>query len=379
MKTNQKIAIVTHDMFYGCPHALRDYVLSKKVKKVTFISLPLVEQRKSSICVYGEGKLILQRQIDYKVRGVLSYIIDFFLVIYWVIGQREKYNLFIAVDPLNAFSGLVLKKLGLIERIIFYSMDFVPIHFENRLLNFIYHKIESLCVKNSDEVWNVSPKIAEGREEFLSISKKKYPQKVVNSGIWINKVKKFPFEKVKRHQLLFLGHLLKKQGIQLVLEAAPFVIKKIPDFKFVILGGGEYEENLRKQVEKLNIKKYVEFKGWIEDREVIDTTLGESAIAIVTYVPEKEKLRNFSYYGDPIKIKEYLASGLPIILTDVSHNAKEIHEERCGILVNYDKKDIENAIISLLNNEEKLKEYRKNAFEYAKGFDWNVIFSRAFN
>lgn len=379
MNINQKMAIVTHDMFYGVPHALRDYVLNKKVERVIFISLPLVEQRKASLDVYRSGRLISRKQIDYKIRGTLSYVIDFFLVIYWIIRQGEKYNLIIAVDPLNAFSGLVMKRLGFIERIIFYSMDFVPIHFENRLFNFIYHKIESLCVKNSDEVWNVSPKIAEGRKEFLSISKKKYPQKVVNSGIWVNKVKKFPFERVKKHQLLFLGHILKKQGIQLVLEVIPLIVKKIPDFKFIILGGGEYEENLKRQVEKLDIKKYVEFKGWIKDREVIDTTLGESAAAIATYVPEKEKLRNFSYYGDPIKIKEYLASGLPIILTDVSHNAREIHKKRCGILVNYDKRDIENAIISLLDNEEKLKEYRANAFEYAKGFDWNVIFSRAFN
>lgn len=379
MKVDQKIAIVTHDMFYGVPHALRDYLLNKKLEKLVFIGHPLVEQRKSSIAVYKRGELIYQRYITQRVYGIFSYIFDFFLTIFWVMKQREKYNMFIAVDSLNAFTGLVLRRTGIVKRVVFYAMDFNPIRFNNFLLNSIFHKIEEVCVRNSDEAWNVSPKIAEGREKFLSISQKKYPQKVVNSGIWINKIKQFPFEKVKKHQLLFLGHLLKKQGLQMVLEATQLVIKQIPDFKFVILGGGEYENNLKNIAKELSIEKYVEFKGWVSERKIIDTTLGESAAAIAVYVPEKEKLYNFSYYGDPIKLKEYFASGLPVILTDVPHNAKEIARRKCGIVVEYKKEDIANAIVTILKDEKKLKEYRHNAVKYAKEFDWNIIFSNVLN
>lgn len=379
MKTNQKIAIVTHDMFYGVPHALRDYLLNKKVEKVVFIGHPLVEQRKSSIVVYKNGKLFSQKCIEQRIHGIFSYIFDFFLTIYWTIKLREKYDLFIAVDPLNAFSGLILRRMGMVKKVIFYAMDFNPIRFDNRLLNSIFHKIEKICVENADEIWNVSPKIAEGRERFLSISQKKYPQKVVNSGIWINKIKQFPFNRVKKHQLLFLGHLLEKQGLQMVLEATQLIIKQIPDFKFVILGGGEYEESLKKKAKELNIGEYVEFKGWVSERKTIDTTLGESAAAVAVYVPEKEKLYNFSYYGDPIKLKEYLASGLPVILTDVSHNAREIEKRGCGIVVEYKKEDIVNAVTTILKDEAKLKKYRENAIKYVREFDWNNIFSKALN
>lgn len=379
MKTNQKIAIVTHDMFYGAPHALRDYLLNKKIEELVFISHPLVEQRKSSVAVYKNGELISQKHITQNIHGMLSFLFDSFLTTYWIIKQKEKINVLIAVDCLNAFSALFLKKLGKVDKVIFYSMDFNPIRFNNRLFNSIFHKIEEVCVKNADEVWNVSPKIAEGREKFLSISQKKYPQKVVSSGIWIKKVKQFPFSKVRKHQLLFLGHLLKKQGLQMVLDAIPTIVKTIPDFKFLILGGGEYKSSLMNKVKQLKIEKHVEFKGWITNREIIDTTLGESAAAIVVYVPEKEKLYNFSYYGDPIKLKEYLASGLPVILTDVSHNAKEIEERKCGIVVEYKKEDIANAVVTILSDEEKLEEYRNNAINYAKEFDWNIIFSKVLN
>lgn len=379
MKTDQKIAIVTHEMFYGVPHALRDYMLNKKIDELIFIGHPLVEQRESSIAIYKKGNIVLEKHISQNVDGIVSYILNFLLTIYWILKQRKKYDIFVGVDILNALAGIVLRSMGVIKKVIFYAMDFVPKHFNNRLSNFIYHKIEEICVKNADEVWNVSPKIAEGRETFLHISQKDYPQKVVNSGIWIDKVRQFPFNKIKKHQLLFLGHLLKKQGLQMVLEAIPLIIKKIPDFKFVILGGGEYEDNLKKLAKALNIQRHVWLKGWIKDRKIIDTTLGESAAAIVVYVPEKEKIHNFSYYGDPIKIKEYLASGLPVILTDVPYNAREIQNRRCGIIVSYRKEEIANAIIKILSNEKELKEYRSNALVYAKEFDWNVIFSKAFN
>lgn len=383
MNIDQKIIIVTHEMFYGVPHALRDYLLNKKIKRVTFIGHPLIDQmidqRKSSVVVYEKGKQVSKKDVTRSIYSISSYIFDFFLTAYWIIKQREKYDIFIGIDALNSLSGLILRKIGKVEKVIFFAMDFHPSRFNNRLLNFLYHKLEEVSLKSSDEIWNVSPKIAEGRERFLHISQKAYPQKVVNSGIWNDKVKKFPFDKVKKHQLLFLGHLLEKQGLQMVLEATPLIVKKIPDFKFMVLGGGEYENNLKKLAEELKIQKYIEFKGWIKDRKIIDTTLGESAAAIVVYVPEKEKIYNFSYYGDPIKIKEYLASGLPVILTDVPHNAKEIGMRKCGIVVSYKKEEIANAVIKILGNEEELKDYRNNALAYAKEFDWNVIFSKVLN
>ncbi len=383
MNINQKIIIVTHEMFYGVPHALRDYLFNKKIKKLTFIGHPLIDQmtdkRKSAIIVYENGRKVFEKHITRNMFGISSYILDFLLTTYWIIKQGEKYDMFIGIDALNSVSGLLLKKIGKVKKVIFYAMDFHPARFSNGFLNFLYHKLEEICLKNSDEIWNVSPKIAEGRERFLHISQIDYPQKVVNSGIWNDKIKKFPFDKVKKHQLLFLGHVLEKQGLQMVLEAIPTIVKKIPDFKFMILGGGEYENNLKDLTEKLKIQKYVEFKGWIKDRKIIDTTLGESAAAIVVYVPEKEKIHNFSYYGDPIKIKEYLASGLPVILTDVPHNAKEIERRKCGIVVNYEKEDIASAVIRILSDEKELKNYRNNALAYAKEYDWNVIFSKVLN
>lgn len=177
--------------------------------------------------------------------------------------------------------------------------------------------------------------------------------------------------------MLFVGHLLEKQGVQLVLDAIPQIIKKIPKFKFLIIGGGEYETKLREKVKELNIQKYVRLEGWVKERSRLEKIMSESACAVALYKPEEEKLYNFTYYADPTKIKDYLGAGLPIILTDVPYNAGQIQSKKCGIIVSYSKDNIARAVVELMENSEKLKSFRRNALEMAKQFEWSKIFDKA--
>ena len=127
---------------------------------------------------------------------------------------------------------------------------------------------------------------------------------------------------------------------------------------------------------RLTLTKYVTFTGWIFDRKKLDVLISESAVGVAVYKPEKERLRNFSYFADPTKIKEYLSYGLPVILTDVPYNADEIVRKHAGIVVEYQKEQLAAAIISLLNNRQKLERYRNNALRLAREFDWNSIFRK---
>ncbi len=375
----KKIVIATHQMLYGASQALRDYLLKKKINELVYIGLPLVENKITSFHQFKKGKLVKSIEIKRRqVFGPLDYFTDAFFVFWWCIRLRGRYDVFIGVDPLNCIVGILLRLLGKTERVIFYSIDFVPVRFGNRLLNNIYHLLERLSVVFSNERWNVSPRIAEGRERFLKISEKKYRQNVVPIGIWNKKIKKTPFEKIKKHELLFVGHLIEKQGVQLVLDAIPQIIKKIPNFKFLIIGGGEYETKLKEKVKELDIQKYVKFQGWVKDRSKLEEMMSESACAAALYKPEEEKLYNFTYYADPTKLKDYLGAGLPIILTDVPYNAGQIQSKKCGIIVSYSKNEVARAVVDLMKDTEKLKNFRLNALEMAKEFEWTNIFDRAF-
>ena len=82
-----------------------------------------------------------------------------------------------------------------------------------------------------------------------------------------------------------------------------------------------------------------------KERKELEERMRNSALAVAMYEKNKE---SFTYYADPTKIKDYLSMGIPVLLTDLPYNAKEIEKEKCGIIVDYKKKDIADAVIKLM-------------------------------
>lgn len=373
--SGKKFVIITHYLVYGAPQALRDYLIDNKVKRLLFVAHPLdIGSERSYFELIENGKVKCKKISSLRTNiAIINYLIEVFLTLVWVFSSKEKYDLFIGVDNLNALAGLMLRGFGKVGKVVYYTIDYSPQRSQNNFLNFVYHKIDNFCVKYTNIVWNVSPRIARGRRKTKGLNFLK-KQKVVPIGVWFDMVKRRPFDKVKKHQLLFLGNLLEKQGVQVVINAIPAIIKEIPDFHFLIVGGGVYEKSLREQVNKMGLAKYVTFSGWIKDRKKLNELIPESVCAIAPYNPKKA---SYSYYADPTKIKDYLSAGLPVILTNVSYNAKEIERKKCGIVVNYKKEDIARTVINILGDEDKLRIYRENAVKYAKQFDWSKIFNQA--
>ena len=375
--SDKSVVIATHYLVYGAPQALKDYLIKLPVKELLFIGHPLkIDETRSFREVLLYGKLQEKKDFPFRVSiSIVNYIIEIILTFFWVVTRRKKYDLFVGVDNLNAFVGVLLRKMGVVKKVIFYTIDYVPVRFKNKQLNAIYHWLDKFCLTYADEVWNVSPRIVEGRERIKGLKKTKYTnQKVVPIGVWLKNIKPVPWQRVKKHQLLFVGHLLEKQGAQLVIRAIPEVVKKVPDFHFLVIGGGEYETALKRLVKKKKLAQYVTFTGWIKNRKQLEAAMRDSGLAIAMYKKEKN---SFTYYADPTKLKDYLAMGLPILLTDVPYNAREIERKKCGVIVKYNKKNIAEAIIQMIKDKKKLLVYRQNALACAKAFDWGVIFSEA--
>lgn len=374
--SNKRFAIATHYLVYGASQALREYLMKGAVGELTYISHPLKADSSRSFSErIRDGKVVRKKTSPIRFRFcVPNYFAEFFLSFFWMMRTPGKHDIMVGVDPLNCALAVLLKKLGKVRYAIYYTIDYVPVRFESKLLNRAYHWVDSFCVRHVDEVWNVSSRIALGREEFDGILQDRHLQKVVPIGIWFDKVRRLPFEKIKKHQLFFMGNLLEKQGVQLVIDAIPAIKEKVPDFHFFVVGGGEYEEALHQKVASMGLGEDVTFTGWIKERERIDQIMADSAIALALYDGEKD---NFTWYADPTKLKDYLSAGLPIILTDVPHNAQEIAQRECGLIVGYDARELADAVVALLQDEGKLRQWRQNAVDYVRQYEWTKVFEEA--
>lgn len=373
---NKQIVIVTHEYATGPSHALEIY-LKHKVEKLLFIAHPFVfaKDRRSHYRLYQDfGKLMKQKKfIEFVSNEFLSIIKDIILSFFWIL-KEGKFDVFVGVDATNTLVGILLKKIGFIKKVIFYTIDYVPKRFENRILNNTYHLFDKFAVAHSDFVWNLSSIMVDEREKRGVAAMYREKQIVVPVGTESG-IKQIPFKKIKRFHVVHMGHLIKKQGVQLLIEAIPEIVKQIPQFHAEIIGGGEYEIELKKLADKLSVSSYLTFYGFIKDLGEVERLLSYCALSIAPYVDSED---NYVRYTDPGKVKAYLTTGLPIIITRVPAIALEIERRKCGVVINYDKRQLASAVVKLLSNKTILMNYRKNAYNMGKEYRWNKVFDKAF-
>jgi len=371
---NKKYVIVTHKLYHGVSQDMYKYLKKKKIKTLLIEhDISNAKNRITHYSYFNGKKEIKNDTFNWNfLPDTVCYVKDFIYTFLSLLFNWKKFDVYVGAGGFNVLAGIFLKKLRKVKKVIFYTIDYIPKRFSNNFLNKIYHKIDKYCVKNSDETWNLSPRMVKARKQFNDMSFKKYnKQKWVPVGVWLDELPKNLKRVKNRKQLIFVGHILEKQGLQLVLKAIPSIIKKIPNFNFVVIGGGPYLETLKQMASDLDINNFVEFKGPIYDHKKVNHYLGKSHLSIAMY---DKKLDYFTYYADPTKLKTYLAMGLPILLTDVSYNARDIEKAGCGKIVKYDPKTLSLTIIELLKDERIIKKYSNNAKEYIKSYNWNKIF-----
>lgn len=328
-----------------------------------------------SKCVwYKNGELKKEWESkDYKkFPEPVIYLKEFIFTVYSVFRARLKFDVSVCMDGMCTFFGIFLRSLGRIKKVSYWATDFVPkSRFESGFKNVVYHRINIFGYRNADEMWDLSPRMADAREEFLGIKKDSYrSHRVVPYGMWIDRIKRYSYEECEKNTLVFMGHLIEKQGVQIVLDAIPEIIKKIPEFKFKIIGAGNYEDTLKKKVKDLNIERYVDFLGKIEKNEDLEEEIAKSCVAIAPYIAE---LDTWTKYADPGKVKTYLACGVPVLLTDVPWNAKEIEKEGCGKIIG---ESVESTVSSFFELYQGVinDRYRKQTLSYINKCDYINIF-----
>ena len=370
------VVIVTHEYATGPTHALEKN-LQGKVRRLAFIAHPFVfarEKRSHMRSYKGATPEVKEIFFPWYVQlQPLNIIKDFFLTLWWCI-RFGRVDLYIGADNVNACTGLLLQAMGLVKKTVFYTIDYIPRRFENPLLNSFYHFLDRFAVTRADIVWNLSAVMAGERVRSgvtAPVLRKK--QIVVPMGT-DNTVAPVPFNKMKRYHLVHMGHLTKKQGVQLIIEAIPEVVKQLPRFHFDIIGGGPMENVLRGRVRQLHINRFVTFYGFIENHDDVESRLAGCALATAPYVDSSD---NFVRYTDSGKIKAYLSVGLPIVMTKTADVWKTIVASNAGIAVADTPEALTEGIVGLLSDGKRLAEYRKNAVKLGRTYAWTNVFSQA--
>jgi glycosyltransferase involved in cell wall biosynthesis len=254
---------------------------------------------------------------------------------------KEKADVYIGIDPLNAVAGIFLKKLGRVEKSIFYTADYSPTRFSNKLMNSIYHSIDRYCVKHADEVWSVSSKIAElRRNDNLPDEKNIFMPNV--PPVEYNGFRK---NKHDKYNLIMYGLVGTQLDFEGGIQAVAALKKEIPDISFTIVGNGPEEERLKRLAKRLGVSDKVIFKGRLPLSQTLELA-SRAGIGLALYTGEW----GFNQFGDSTKCREYFNYGLPVISTDTHATVDEIKKNKAGVVVEKSIESYVEAIKSVIEN-----------------------------
>jgi glycosyltransferase involved in cell wall biosynthesis len=337
----------------------------KQIKKIT-----------KNLSFYKNKKRLDETKIFFGLK-----IRDFLSNFYFILKERrclkkEKINLFIGVECINAICGIIFRKLGFIDKVVYYIFDWAPDRYKNPLMNWVYITLDKFATYHSDYTWNITYAIADARRNILNYTKGRMsPQLYVPYSVEFKKDYVLPDSMIDNKLIIYSGGLIRENGPDLLLKAYRIVMKTHPESRLLIIGGGNIEQEMGDYIKKNNMGDNVEITGYIPNEEDIIKLQCKGAIGVAPYPMIKGSRKPF---GDVIKIRMYFACGLVTVSTPIPPVSKEIKNEGLGITTKNDSpEEISEALCFLLENKKNLFEYRKNVIKKAKSSSWNNTYSSA--
>jgi glycogen(starch) synthase len=164
--------------------------------------------------------------------------------------------------------------------------------------------------------------------------------------------------------VLCVGRLVPQKGIEHFIRAVPTIAQRYPEAKFIIVGEGwsrDYLEGLAQSTG--HMQKFL-FTGFISDAEVIALMTSADVLVIPSiYEP----------FG--IVALEGMATGVPVVASQVGGLAEVIEHDRTGIFVHpRNPESIAWGVTRVLSNSDHARWLTQNAREILhKTYSWEAV------
>lgn len=173
---------------------------------------------------------------------------------------------------------------------------------------------------------------------------------------------------------MYVGHLYGWKGVDTILRAAKF-LKEKKNILFVVVGGdeGEQKEFLAK-IKEEGIENILSL-GHTPKKEIPKYLQS----ADILLLPNSAKSEESVKYTSPIKMFEYLASGIPVIASDLP-SLREVLHEKNSLLVKPDSPEaLSEGIEKLLSDSVFSEALARHAHADAEKYTWDNYAKKILN
>ena len=176
-------------------------------------------------------------------------------------------------------------------------------------------------------------------------------------GWWGKVLENLVPEALDKCVVLFIHHLSKRKGADLVLEIAKGFADQPVEFR--IIGDGPEMDNLKLEIKNWKLENKVKLLGHVPNKEIVQYLQASS----VFIMPSREE-------GSPHVLLEAMASGVPFVASDVGGVrelvSKELEQFLCK---SEDVQCFQEHIKTLLSDKELYDKARAECLKHAKNFD----------
>lgn len=232
-----------------------------------------------------------------------------------------------------------------------------------RLVVPFHRKLILKLLKKADVIFSPSEHFAE-KSPILSKFGKKVevvPRAIKQDEYKIPMEKKYCKKKLNlqdKKLILFMGKLKKHKGPHVLLKALKKVVRETSSITLVMAGEGELKEKLKRLSEKLGIRKYTRFPGYVKNLRK-KMLLKASDLFVLPSFGE-----SFGFV-----VLEAMTFKTPVVASNVGGIPELVKDEENGILVPPgDSRKLSVAILRLLTDEKLRAKLVKRAKETVKQF-----------
>lgn len=166
----------------------------------------------------------------------------------------------------------------------------------------------------------------------------------------------------------FIGSFYAYEGLDLLLTALPEILKKRPEVRLLLVGGGPQDDALKAQAKSLGLTDKVIFTGRVPHNQV---QRYYDLIDVLAYPRHSMRLTELV---TPLKPLEAMAQGRVLVASDVGGHKELIRHGETGILFKAgDAVSLSKAVLDLLADKKSWPALRKAGREFVEtGRNWKT-------
>ena len=174
----------------------------------------------------------------------------------------------------------------------------------------------------------------------------------------------------KELHIVYVGFITKIRGIDLLVKAVSQFIARVDGDRGItvdIIGTGLAKKEIESLVNELGLSDHITVHGWLDHNEV-KAIMAKANVGALTY-----RFCGHWNHTIPNKIFDYMASGLPVLSTNVIPIARILNSVGCGLTtINGDIDEITANLISLTDFELRNDLGSKGQAAILNSFNWGI-------